>query len=860
MVGDGRSLSSAAGQRWYARADAVDPAELSRRFEALPPAAQERFWAEGWKPVETPGNAARQLGLPLGKNRVWLATAFALQDPQGPPLALVLGVISDADRVYLNGRLVGGLGDRASPRPQAYDRQRIYTPADFAFRRQGANLLLIEITGYFPHEAGLVRDEIRLAPASSAIAAYYRSNILQGLFLMVYLTVAGYFSFLFVRRRQNRENLYFALFCLGLVVYQFLRTQLKYVFTDDLFLLKRIEYVTLFLLPNLFYLFLRRSFVIPEGAARRWLDRMILAPMAVHALMIGFVFWSDDVIAWDLWNRRIILPGWLIVYMPLMFGLVLYQAIWRRERDAIYLTAGLAMFMAAASVDMVGHLLQLNTPRIFVYAFLLFVVTVALILANRFVRLNEAVEDLNRNLERKVAERTEQLAGSLNEIRQLKVQQDGDYFLTSLLIRPLSGGGSESELVQIESRTIQKKRFQFRHWESDIGGDLCAAADVVLRGRRYVAFLNGDAMGKSIQGAGGALVLGALFKSIVARNAAREELQARSPEQWLRQSFHELSDVFQSFDGFMLVSVAMGLVDERSGFVYFLNADHPPPAIYSHGEARFVHPEQMYYKLGIPGEGSFYLRSFLLDSNHVLFLGSDGRDDLILSEDRSGRILNEDETLFLRAVEAASGSLDALIAELRRRGVFSDDLSLMRISYREGVPPPERPNAPRVVELLAAASERQSRGDHEGAWAALLAAQNLDPESPPALRARARYLMRRKDFVSAARTWLLLETVGAADHTLLIAMGRCRLRFGDLEGAGDCFDRARIQLGDRWLPALYQFVAASAARQKDAQRFASIALNRGAGLRHLARAERIRDALLRVREIAQSAGDQVTSA
>ena len=50
-------------------------------------------------------------------------------------------------------------------------------------------------------------------------------------------------------------------------------------------------------------------------------------------------------------------------------------------------------------------------------------------------------------------------------------------------------------------------------------------------------FLNADAMGKSMQGAGGALVAGAVFNSIIERTMLSPTVQNQYPERWLKNSF-----------------------------------------------------------------------------------------------------------------------------------------------------------------------------------------------------------------------------------------------------------------------------------------------------------------------------------
>lgn len=58
----------------------------------------------------------------------------------------------------------------------------------------------------------------------------------------------------------------------------------------------------------------------------------------------------------------------------------------------------------------------------------MFEVGMVFILANRFLRAHKEAEELNLDLDRKVKERTRQLENTLDQVRELKIQQDGDYF------------------------------------------------------------------------------------------------------------------------------------------------------------------------------------------------------------------------------------------------------------------------------------------------------------------------------------------------------------------------------------------------------------------------------------------------
>jgi HAMP domain-containing protein len=177
---------------------------------------------------------------------------------------------------------------------------------------------------------------------------------------------------------------------------------------------------------------------------------------------------------------------------------------------------------------------------------------------NMTVSIREARQKLQEyavGLEQKVSERTRDLEQTLGQVQELKQQQDGDYFLTSLMLNPLGSNRATSDLYQIEFLVKQKKQFDFKHWQAEIGGDICVADRITLKDEDYIVILNADAMGKSMQGAGGAVVLGSAFHAILDRCRSSRTESNHYPEAWIRDAFVELHKIFAVFDGSMLVSV-----------------------------------------------------------------------------------------------------------------------------------------------------------------------------------------------------------------------------------------------------------------------------------------------------------------
>ncbi|TGL67576.1 PP2C family protein-serine/threonine phosphatase [Leptospira jelokensis] len=282
----------------------------------------------------------------------------------------------------------------------------------------------------------------------------------------------------------------------------------------------------------------------------------------------------------------------------------------------------------------------------------------------------------------RVIKKNEEITKTAEEIQVLKTQQDGDYFLTSLLFEPLLGKEVDGNAVTIETILNQYKKFQFRNKEYQLGGDYLSVYNLILQGKRYKAFINGDAMGKSIQGAGGAIVLGAVYNSIIIRSKMDPVSSNRSPERWLHDSYLDLQKIFETFDGAMLVSAVIGLLEESTGTLYFINLEHPWLVLYRDGKASFIEEDIHYYKLGVMEvPTNRFISVFQMKQGDKVFCGSDGKDDLVISESGKYRDINENQNLILECIEESEGNLQSLTKVLQSKGKYSDDLSLISLEY-----------------------------------------------------------------------------------------------------------------------------------------------------------------------------------
>lgn len=464
----------------------------------------------------------------------------------------------------------------------------------------------------------------------------------------------------------------------------------------DLLALKRMEYVALCLLAPPLAEYFRSTLHLPPAFER--IARVPRRAVALVLLLAGlWICLSSELRSWDSFNvlviQRILWPILLIEA-----GARLVHGLWRRQSNAALSTAGSLLALAGGAIDVLSHQGIWQAPHVAHLTFLAFPLSLAVMQIHRIVRMQQDLEGWAHTLERRVADRTAALSESLHQVQQLKDRQDGDYYLTSLLLRPLSTQDPPDcpPAISLALFCRQKKRFPFRGKTVELGGDINVAARIRLGDRSYLAVLNGDAMGKSIQGAGGALVLGTVFRSHL--DGTPHATCSLTPEDWLAWCYEGLFNVFRSFDGSMMASAVIALLNEETGTLFHLNAEHPRIVLMRQGRASFLCSRNDQRRFGFAGSPERpFVQVTPLHAGDVLFLGTDGRDDLRLCGLRTqngepSERMNDDPGLFLRAAahterqlrdnpSDGKAALARLVRTLEHVGSFTDDLALMRIAW-----------------------------------------------------------------------------------------------------------------------------------------------------------------------------------
>ncbi|WP_135736153.1 SpoIIE family protein phosphatase [Leptospira gomenensis] len=594
-----------------------------------------------------------------------------LENSQEPGIRF--GEIGEVFEIYVNGKRIAQEGKISKDKVLVSRtvRGQVYE-IDKKILRPERNKILIKLSGDPRY------DHTGFYLTSGYDLGYYKELIHQeqdriGMMLIgIYVTTGLYHLFLFLKRRKEKHNFSFGVFALLLGLYIYTRSSSVFENEIDTTIVQRVELIALYILVSCYFTFMSQLFngkTVP----------MIRYYSAFNVLLAIPTFFAPMYICeylLRLWQFAAIFFA-----APVNFY-VLIRGIRHKLPSAKRLFLGTIVITATAIFDVVDSLILNTGIALSKYGFFIYVMGIATILAERFSELHLKTEELNSNLEHRVEERTKELSETLDVMSKLKNQQDGDYFLTSLLINPLGKNNADSDNVRIRFFIKQKKEFLFKNVRNEIGGDLCKTESIELKGRKVTVFFNADAMGKSMQGAGGALVLGAVFKSIIERTRFDSFMKDLYPERWLKNSFIELHRVFESFEGSMLVSIVLGVIDDKTGFMYYMNAEHPYSILYRDGIASFLGDDVFYRKLGSQlVEGTLSVQTFQLLPGDVLFNGSDGRDDILVETTDGGKNMNYDETRILRIVERCGGNLEDIERQLDLEGVLTDDLSIMKIEW-----------------------------------------------------------------------------------------------------------------------------------------------------------------------------------
>lgn len=387
-------------------------------------------------------------------------TSFDMDDA-GAPVNEFLGIyfanIGENWSVYLNGHLlrdeihVNGKG-----RITAYRHSReVIIPIDPRLIRKGKNILAARIIGDptnidsgFHRSTPFVVDSLeRLEKLSSEQTTMILS--------FLYLFFGVYHLFIFIRRRDELFNLYYALFSILLFVYILSRTHGIYDLVSDTTVLHRIEYCSLYALVPLGGAFMD---LLLTGAY----SRMTKIYGAFYAVLIVItVLPVSNPFAIDIlrvWQITVIIP--LLYYLFVRMGSKVLEG-YRKQYDSIRtvfppfraarsflrtlksttagnLMVGTIILVACSIFDIADSMFWAYDYVLTQYGFFAFTIGITLILANRFLKTHKELEKGNE-----IAAIEMDLAGNMQKMLLPQVPTGLDRWDIAMSFKPKYGASGD---------------------------------------------------------------------------------------------------------------------------------------------------------------------------------------------------------------------------------------------------------------------------------------------------------------------------------------------------------------------------------------------------------------------------------
>ncbi|TGK39015.1 PP2C family protein-serine/threonine phosphatase [Leptospira andrefontaineae] len=617
----------------------------------------------GWEVSELSGKKVGIFSLPknfsnLGHSNLLISNSIHFSELPDCELSLHIGKTSEGTKVFWNGILLSERSEFYTRDNFSYDKRKVYDSIPILTE----NRIEILVSEYFENELGILEGIVSLGDSKEILHKHYKFQIYYLILISTFLLLGIYLVFLSLQEGKIESHFHFGVFLILFFLFSLFGSEWKYELDWDFLFCKKAEYISLsFLFP--FFTFFFSKFCRDKHDPFEF-------PLFLWAGFVSFLYiHSSSPLELDKLNRTLLQPSW-IVYLWILFKCLKTRL---PEKDGSGFLGSICFLVFSILLDIGSARAWIIFPRSSEYSILGFILFCSFRISGRFVEMKNRLNLWNEKLQEEVTLKTKELSESLVNVSNLKEKQDGDYFLMSVLQSCFQNKIRAFRDFKIETLVSQYKTFEFKSKPGEIGGDLVCVEEIRIGARKLLAILNADAMGKSIQGATGALLASSMFKSHIDSSSSG----LYTPETWIVSLYRKIHGLFESFDGNLFATGVLAVLDPENSSVFFLNAGHPPSIFLRKNISGFIENE-ISYKMGIPLLKEIpKVYCISLKENDSLIFGSDGREDL-----RSRTITREVNSFsepFLLEVSNTNADLILLKNRMYEYGDYIDDLSLVRI-------------------------------------------------------------------------------------------------------------------------------------------------------------------------------------
>jgi serine phosphatase RsbU (regulator of sigma subunit) len=534
-------------------------------------------------------------------------------DKTYPTLAVKLFTISTAYKLYINGVLmttVGKVGTNAQLSIPDYQSQwLIFSPDTQEIE------IIIHNSNYHYWKGGLW-GSIQLGNKRT-IERNHQWSILMDFFLVGGLSLMCLYHIgLYWIRKDDPSLLYFSILCF-LVVFRTLNTGeylMRFVFPDlPWHWIIRLEFLGFFPSVVIFSIYLSSLFPKEKIRFLSYLLFFSTVPFIVLVLLTPVSAFSTLAFPYQI----------LSLVLGLFFLVIIFTAVVRKRSGVWVFLSGFSILLATFVNDVLLNNYVIDSVYLVPLGMYLFIFSQAYLLSLRFYKLYKRVRtlkrklaDSNRNLERAVSQKTQNLK-RLNKDLRLQYQNTQDSINYALRIQ---------KAIFVEQSKIQKaynEAFILLKPKDIVSGDFYWFAEVSDQGHDYCILAVADCTGHGVPGA---------FMSMIGINALNQmvfDYDLVAPDKILEHMRISIKQTLQQADNQNKDGMDISILvwDKKSNHIQFSGARRPL-IIIQNNEIEIIKGDI----INIGGEEISDAKHFtrfekILDKETQLYLFTDGFQD-----------------------------------------------------------------------------------------------------------------------------------------------------------------------------------------------------------------------------------------
>lgn len=401
---------------------------------------------------------------------------------------------------------------------------------------------------------------------------------------------------------------------------------------------------------------------------------------------------------------------------------------------------------------------------------------------NRMIFQIDRKLDFFKDKSLELGDREEELKFIEKSYFRMMHDRDLEYRNFSSLLNSINQNINSSENIQTDMLVSYLKSNEENN-TIIVGSDICIIDHIYLKSKPYTVFINAEISGVSLYEVSGGLILGSLFHSIVERTKSNFILQSEYPERWLKNTFLGFHHVFESFHQKLLMSIAIGLIDDQTGFMYYINAEHPFFILHRNRQAEYLDRTSYFRRLGTMNlDGTLWIQTYQLYPGDEIFIGSDKTSS------------RDQERLHL--IEKHDGDLDTIFENIGKSIDTNSTYSLLKIRFIEKVLPkqPEDSVLYSQGQLLKAFKVAKSNGDNEKAFTVLETAHKLYRQNMDIMKNLAFAYLNRNNFQKAAELSEEYIDMNPADSEYIYVASYSYKKIEQFEKAAILGERLRLRI------------------------------------------------------------------